>query len=373
MHRSLITLLLSAVLMSLCTGSDAKENKELTYDIYGVAHVSVDVLDDGQDSSWYLSSNSSRIGLKGSHLLNDDLKSIWQVECDARLDESGGEFATRNSYVGLSSRYGDVIGGRHDTAFEVLSDQVSLFRDQLGDARNIIGAQGAGWNRRNNNVIAFMSPALNGVSALVMYAPDEEEKQSHLASASVSYRAGGLLLTAAGEMHGKGLTATKEPSYMTVSTDVDPSTGQPLVVEQPATFTPSTESEVGVRLAGSYRRNSLRLTALYEIVDDAGGVSGSESGAWGTGIAYKRARNTFKAQYYATDGLDGVASDGSRMFAFGYDRSLADRAKIYLAYAFCENDAHAASGISSAGRGNGVVPAEGDDPSGLSLGMVCMF
>ena len=43
--------------------------------VYGRAHVSVDFLDDGADySETNLSSNSSRLGFKGNHEINPNLK-----------------------------------------------------------------------------------------------------------------------------------------------------------------------------------------------------------------------------------------------------------------------------------------------------------
>ena len=50
--------------------------------VYGRAHVSVDFLDDGADySETNLSSNSSRLGFKGNHEINPNLKPLLPEHC----------------------------------------------------------------------------------------------------------------------------------------------------------------------------------------------------------------------------------------------------------------------------------------------------
>ncbi len=312
------------------------------YDLYGVAHVSIDYLDDGQEGSLFLSSNSSRIGLRGDSVIKENLKTVWQVECDASLDQGGGEFASRNSYVGLSSEYGDLIGGRHDTAFEVLSDQLALFRDQIGDARNILGNQGANWNRRNNNVIAYRSPVSHALKFFAIYSPEEDAPDTELFSASAAYRTQDFFLTVAVEKHGKGLTGTSE-------------------------------SETGLRAGASYTNSGIKVTGMYELLNDVDGVSDVSSSAWGMGAAYSAGKHVFKAQYYRTVGTDNADDDSSGMIAIGYDYGIADQTRLYLAWASVSNDSAATASMSSAGRGNGAVPLAGDDPSGVSAGLVYGF
>ena len=95
--------------------------------IYGKLHMSLDyVMSDNQAASGQdknnlnVSSNSSRIGFKGSEDLGGGLKGIWQVEQSVNLDESGSQWATRNSFLGVSSGFGDLLLGRHDTPYKVI-------------------------------------------------------------------------------------------------------------------------------------------------------------------------------------------------------------------------------------------------------------
>lgn len=346
-HLMLLTTL--TLTSSIALAEEVRDQPDL--EVYGVAHVSLDSLSDGQASKLYLSSNSSRLGFRGGWALPINAEAIWRIEADASLDESGGQLASRNSYAGISSAIGALMLGRHDTAFEVLSDQVCLFRDQLGDARNIIGNQGAGWNRREDNVIAYQSPKLKGVSAFILHALSEGEDETHLTSMSVSFQTQSLLLTVAGELHGGGMTP---------------------VAQADASVRASDKSELGARAAARYTWRDLQLIGLYEMLNNVGGVSDEKSSAWGGAVAYTLSKAMLKAQYYASSGIDD-ASNSSKMIAVGVDYNLLESTRLYLDYAMTDNDTNAASSMSRAGRGDSSMSMVGDDPSGVSLGLVLKF
>jgi predicted porin len=344
-----MTCLLMLLLISLGTIAQSTEStNNVKYEVYGVAHVSGDVLDSGESSSLFLSSNSSRIGFRGDSTLNENLGCVWQVECDASLDEAGGEFASRNSYVGLSSQYGDLIAGRHDTAFEVLSDRIAMFRDQVGDARNIIGNQGVGWNLRSNNIIGYRSPCGEGLQVFALYVPEEDIDNTDIFSASAAYEKNNFFFIVAGERHGKGLL-------------------------QDEAKIASPTSEFGIRAAARYELSSFKVTAMYESLSDVGGVPDAKSTAWWAGAVFVKGKNALKAQFVTSDGLSDVDGDSSTLMAVGYDYSLTQSTRFYVAYATVDNEADSSMSMSGAGRGNGVTPAAGDDPKGLSAGMVYAF
>src|SRR5690606_39874120 len=75
--------------------------------VYGRAHVSTDFLDDGADySETNISSNSSRLGFKGDHQINPNLKAFFQIEQQINFssgssDDDSTNFATRDTFVGL--------------------------------------------------------------------------------------------------------------------------------------------------------------------------------------------------------------------------------------------------------------------------------
>ena len=54
-------------------------------DVYGRADVSVQSSDAGEGSFTEVKSNASRIGLKGTHKLNDDLEVVYKAEFQETL------------------------------------------------------------------------------------------------------------------------------------------------------------------------------------------------------------------------------------------------------------------------------------------------
>src|SRR5690554_196374 len=104
--------------------------------IYGRAHVSVDYLDDGAKySKTNLSSNSSRLGFKGSHDISPDLKAFFQIEQQINFatgnSKGGNEFATRDTFVGLGGNFGALQVGRFDSPFKTARGPFNLFGDQV--------------------------------------------------------------------------------------------------------------------------------------------------------------------------------------------------------------------------------------------------
>ena len=86
-------------------------------DIYGILHVSVDVLDDGVLSGTNVSSNASRIGFKGAEDVGGGLSAIWQFESRINADD-GAAIGTpmRDTFVGLQSKtLGTLRAGFFDT------------------------------------------------------------------------------------------------------------------------------------------------------------------------------------------------------------------------------------------------------------------
>src|SRR5512133_1265746 len=83
--------------------------------LYGVANLSYELVSLGTGTAGTpavtgpsnvnkVSSNASRLGLKGTEDLGDGLSAVWQVESLIAMDNAGGTFGTRNTYAGLDSK-----------------------------------------------------------------------------------------------------------------------------------------------------------------------------------------------------------------------------------------------------------------------------
>jgi len=127
MKKNLITLSVAAALaMPIVTNAAKVAGEKL--EVYGKLHMSIDnsnrddptVNNDGIS----ISSNSSRLGFKGKMPLENGMKLIWQVEQEVRLDDgSKGNFADRNSFLGLASGEHSLSAGVHDTPFKTVASK----------------------------------------------------------------------------------------------------------------------------------------------------------------------------------------------------------------------------------------------------------
>ena len=150
-----------------------------TVTLYGKMHLSIDYVDSdsqpatGQSSTnLNVSSNSSRIGFKGRENLGGGWKAIWQVEQSVDIAESGGRWATRNSFVGLSGGLGTALAGRYDSAYKRLGRRFDVFSDTLGDTRALLGSEAGGRNdfdNREDNSVVYLTPRFKGFSAIATY------------------------------------------------------------------------------------------------------------------------------------------------------------------------------------------------------------
>ena len=75
---------------------------------YGQAHVSIDLLDDSDETNIGVSSNSSRLGAKGSMKLDDGYTAFYLAEW---LVGYAGEkdWTIRNRYLGIKGNFGQVL------------------------------------------------------------------------------------------------------------------------------------------------------------------------------------------------------------------------------------------------------------------------
>lgn len=324
--------------------------------LYGQLHASVDLLDGSGDSTdTTVSSNSSRIGVKGSSDLNGGLKVIYQAEWGidtGGADNSvsgttigtGSAFSKRNQVVGIAGGFGAVLLGRHDTPLKIVGRKADLFwSTQLGQNRNITNP--GAWDLRVNNVIAYQSPKMGGFQALAAYVTDlgadaqaaagtGGKDESTAFSINGFYNAGPLLLGAGYEKHDLG-------SNLTGGGGADRS---------------------AYRLMASYKFGAAKVVGFYQSENDIDFVN-TDATVWGLGASYKVSPNgTIKGQYYERS--QDNAND-STLVAVGYDHKLGKKTDVYAQYAQTDEGL----GLGGAGHGESIDGDAGGDASGFSVGV----
>ena len=155
-----------------------------------------------------VSSNTSKIGFKGQEDLGNGLKALWQVEQEISIDDGGarkGAWAGRNSFVGVSGGFGQVLLGNHDSAYKMVKYLVPL-EDGVADFTGAGGIIGRGQQRLKNSV-QYRSPNFSGFNFGASYGTDEnravlansERTNAQVWALAAQYNADGLLLGGAFE------------------------------------------------------------------------------------------------------------------------------------------------------------------------------
>lgn len=137
---------------------------------------------------------NSYIGFRGERGLSSGfggLKGIWQIETATNFDDGTGTWASRDSFVGLSSgSFGTVRLGNMDTVYKSYGDTFSMFGISSGNfvsASNVLsqsigGARQARFHERRTNSIMYETPNFRGFTAGIMYGPDEAKTSSRNAN-----------------------------------------------------------------------------------------------------------------------------------------------------------------------------------------------
>ncbi|BAU49950.1 porin [Sulfurifustis variabilis] len=316
--------------------------------LYGHAHMSLDVIDQDEaapgadDGGLFVSTNSSRFGIRASEDLGGGLKGVAQYEFLFDQDTVTSTPATnRDNYIGLEGGFGALRLGVIDSATKDIGGIADLFyREQLGESRAIINQGGA--DSRVNNGIIYLSPKLGGLSFKAQFGADEFTDENQMA-ANVRWAGGPLTV-------GLGFLSTENADPLE-DTDV-------------------------IRLAGKFDvGGGFTVAALWQDVSALGGVDGADRSSYGVGASFKTGNNVFKAQYYIADEVDGAAvENGGDQISVGWDHLFSKTTIGYVTYAATSNDDGGTFAVGGNGHETVVsgLPAGGDS-SGLSVGMIVNF
>jgi predicted porin len=308
-------------------------------EFYGRAHLSVDLLDDGDDySEINVSSNSSRFGVRAEHAFSERLTGMLQIEQQIDFDNQGTEFATRDTFVGLKGDWGMFRVGKFDTPFKRARGPANFFGDQVGDMRNITRTSAHGrFDERFRNSLHYRSASMSGIVFDLQYTPERvgattvEGGDNYGLSTSLGYRNGPLNAVLAYEQQGDG--------------NVDPDAW---------------------RLAASYQvTGDLRIGALYQQTTSAADVDGKVYGIGGT---LRINPKMYLNGHVFT--LDSDLNDAdATLLAVGLEYRLYRELRLYTNVAFVDNDDNSALTPWNQARSAAPGGTAGETATGLSVGM----
>ena len=348
MNKKLLAIAIGTAMVAAATAATAGD--EPTF--YGKLHLSVDNVDNGGsndgDDGLYVSSNSSRFGLKGAVDLDGGLKAVYKYEIST--DYSNGANAktsnvgNRNAYLGLKGGFGQVIAGRHDMPFKTVGRKADLFGDTIGDHRAITRKVGGDdWADRRDSVLMYTNK-FGAVDFKLAYAPEEKTPDSSDMGIGLGFNAGPVKVMFAHEVHGGGNLAANNDS-------------------------------TGDMITGAYKMGNMAVLAGYGMISDADGDKGDlgQATVMTLGGKMKSGMNTFKLQYTASE--TDLSDTASTVLAVGVDRKLGKKTSVYAVYASISNDDLVANTFNTGGGHDATTnnAAAGDDSSGFSLGMIHKF
>ncbi|MFZ3019669.1 MAG: porin [Gallionella sp.] len=338
--------------------------------VYGVANVSYDMTQSGAVGNGFsnnkVSSNTSRLGFKGTEDLGDGLAAAWQIESLIQIDgqtAAGNTLANRNTYLGLAGGFGTVLMGRHDTPYNLSNRKYDLFADGLADNRSIMGGGqgtastvGASFNGRQPNVLAYISPAMSGLTGAIAYVAGAEGQTLATQTKGSAWSMAAL--------YGNGpISANFGYEVHTLGT-------------APGTLFFATLKETAWTISGGYKVAEFEINGIYEKTDDnfAAGANALGHRAYYLSGKYNFGSNAVKLAY-ANAAANATANTDATQVTVGFDHSLSKRTTVYALYTQLSNGTAGAYALSANGTGAPAAAVSGVNgkPSAFSLGMKHTF
>lgn len=334
--------------------------------VYGRIHAGLDRIETSSsatapngESVSRVSDNSSKIGFRGREDLGNGNTAFFQIEGNAKLDDGTGAINSKDTFVGLENpAYGRIALGRFATPIRQINGYTNRFVGEgIQDDANISQLGGEGFNRRASNAVSYRTPVLQGFSATIYRASENEASNGdRIYSGIVQYVNGPVKGAVGYEKH----------------TDVRPGYGEKMFRAVANYNFGGGGGDVGVAwnrmvydiASGDLRRDYFTITGAYK----AGG--GSFIGRFGvagdvSGSAPDGASVTVKA----TSLVRGNDS-GARQATLGYEYYLSKRSTVYAYYTQTNNEKNANYTF---GGNAFATTRKGARLSGVMLGVIHLF
>ncbi|WP_198262625.1 porin [sulfur-oxidizing endosymbiont of Gigantopelta aegis] len=363
--------------------------------LYGKIHTSIDYLDNNTSNNegtkykeWAMSSNSSRIGVKGSEDLGNGMKVGYLIEWGVSMDgnKGGKDMSLRNRAITLSGDWGTALAGRWDSPMKTFGRKIDLFNDQVGNTRSIITSVGLAKNgtinnrngtinNRASNVVAYVTPNMNGFSSTIAYVIDAgtgvnlsgDDSDASAWSFNAIYKNGPLMAGVA---------------YVDYNEDGRVPTGGARPADR--------DNSSAWRVGGTYKFGDLKVAASYVDMESQNFTKDIDPSIWTLGAAYTMGNNTIKMQLVDRDdsglktcnGGNSAANsgalkckDGATMWSVGLDHKMSKRTTVYAAYSDIDNNKNSISTpwTNSGHDGSANSPSIGNDADAFSVGIIHKF
>lgn len=332
--------------------------------VYGRIHAGLDHIESSTsaasphgESLSRVSDNSSKIGFRGREDLGNGNTAFFQIEGNAKLDDGTGAINSKDTFVGLENpAYGRIALGRFATPIRQINGYTNRFVGEgIQDDANISQLGGEGFNRRSANAVSYRTPVLQGFSATIYRASENEASNGDRIYSSIVQYVNGPIKGAVGyEKHKDLRPGFSEKMYRAVG-NYNFGGGDVGVAWNRMVYDVA---------SGDLQRDYFTITAAYK----AGG--GSFIGRFGiagdvSGSAPDGASVTIK-----TTSLVRGEDSGAKQATLGYEYYMSKRSTVYAYYTQTNNDKRA--NYTFGGNGFASVK-QGAKLSGVMLGVIHLF
>ena len=311
-----------------------------------------------------VSSNSSRLGFRGSEDLGGGLQAIFQIESSIGPDEGTATFAGRDSFVGLNGSWGKLRAGIMEDPFKGMGEFTDVYLGTgLADDGTItaLGGGGSGFIRRQINSIRYDSPTFGGFQAQLQYGLQKEDPVTPEKSLTIggAYTLNRLKLGAVYQEHRNFTPGRKEYAYRLGAK------------YEFAAFD----------LRGGYTHVNYDLpagTVTHDYWTIASGIKVGPNGLISLKYGWSpNGRGSAPDGTVSPFGSDNARiykgpDSGARVYTLGYEHNLSKRTQLYGYYTRISNDANANYRFGTNGVNNSAT-GPGADPSAFVIGIVHNF
>ena len=366
MNKKLVALAVAGVLSAPLAAQAQTANVTL----YGRLNITLEAVQtrfaDGSKPNLYrVSSNSSRLGVRGTESLGGGLNAIFQIESSINGDAGGGTLAGRETFVGLQGGWGTIKIGNYlapyDDIHPIFGNVPTLTTSMLSTAA--IWAQGpaskaqGGFDARLGNSVRYDSPNIAGFTGSIQASTNENSAHGMTYSTGGFYNAGPIQA---------GLAWEHNQKARGVGLNDD-----------------------AISLAGGFNFGIVRVAGIYERLKyDAGGgdlkrdfygVSGTFNLGPGQLYAFWGHANDGKgsaADGTVVSGLVKGSDTGADQYEISYTYPLSKRTLTYIGYNRIDNDHNARYTFNinpiNQSATTGGLASEGK-PQGIAAGIVHFF
>ena len=415
--------------------------------IYGVADVSAQGTNMGKGSavgaaaqggSFNMKSNSSLIGFKGTEALGNGLNALFQIETNVNMtgqsagqgvaaNTSNSNFSSlRDTYVGVSSKYGTVLGGYLSTPFRSTLTSFDVMPGATGDGRieNLMGnirmtgsalgyAANTGYLQASSSVrataLAYALPTMYGFNGSIAYTGSnnngngnqttvgpvtENSKGTSITSQTVAAPQSAMSLNLGWTGYGVNIAgafqqAKVNNSFTYVSNDAyaapnplgtyySSSTAMTLNAQTYTSYLigASYTGLPGLKASVVYNRNTLSTNNpnANSLLNGASKIS--NNGIY-VGASYRFGNNEPRLSYANLSNSSGANSayyggqDGANQWTANWGYYLSKRTQVYGLVSYLKNNAN--SNYNMASGGTSIQPTAGQNLTTYGVGLRTNF